>query len=441
MPWQTQVADVAGEVDPVTGRFYYDTVVVVVPRQAGKTLSALATQIQRATIGRRQRGWYTAQTQKDAANKFRLEWAPLVQASALAPLIKVRQQAGSQGFTMSRVGSTMNLFAPVERAIHGDQADCVMIDEGWAFDMQSTGEQRHQELPDRAGPSGAPAHVAVADLGRRHRGVDVADQVSEARPRGGRGRRRPRHRLHLEWSAGGSPCGVDPYDRDLLVGDPSGGSGATIEEATIAADAETMDAAEFARAYLCVPTAHLTDQKIPAQSWGYCGNPASQCDDPIALAFDVALERDAASIAVAGLDADGHDHVEVIDNRGGTGWVADRVEQLYERWPTVGVFVDPYGPARSIADDLERRGVIITRASAGDVGAACGSFYDAVLEDRLRHRHQGLLDAAVGGAGTRHRRGVGLGPAARADGHIAPGRRHPWPAGSFHELGAVPEIA
>ena len=37
MPWQRQVADVALEVDPVSGLFAYKLVIVTIPRQAGKT--------------------------------------------------------------------------------------------------------------------------------------------------------------------------------------------------------------------------------------------------------------------------------------------------------------------------------------------------------------------------------------------------------------------
>ena len=49
------------------------------------------------------------------------------------------------------------------------------------------------------------------------------------------------------------------------------------------------------------------------------------------------------------------------------------------------------------------RGVVllVVRTSAGDVATACGDFYDAVMDDRLRHRGQGALDAVVAGAGTR----------------------------------------
>ena len=35
LPWQRYVADVAGEIDPATGTYYYDRVVLSTPRQCG----------------------------------------------------------------------------------------------------------------------------------------------------------------------------------------------------------------------------------------------------------------------------------------------------------------------------------------------------------------------------------------------------------------------
>ena len=37
LPWQRYVADVAGEIDPATGTYYYDRVVLSTPRQCGKS--------------------------------------------------------------------------------------------------------------------------------------------------------------------------------------------------------------------------------------------------------------------------------------------------------------------------------------------------------------------------------------------------------------------
>src|SRR5699024_11308895 len=62
MPWQQRAADVAGEIDPETGRLAYPLVLATVPRQSGKTALVLATQLDRCVSGRSQRVWYTAQT-------------------------------------------------------------------------------------------------------------------------------------------------------------------------------------------------------------------------------------------------------------------------------------------------------------------------------------------------------------------------------------------
>ena len=37
LPWQRLVADVAGEIDPDTGTYFYDTVILSTPRQCGKS--------------------------------------------------------------------------------------------------------------------------------------------------------------------------------------------------------------------------------------------------------------------------------------------------------------------------------------------------------------------------------------------------------------------
>lgn len=77
MPWQIQVAEVAGEVAP-DGLPAYPEVVVTVPRQSGKTTLILGREVDRAcwwnrppTLGRLpQRVVYTAQTGLAASLKL-----------------------------------------------------------------------------------------------------------------------------------------------------------------------------------------------------------------------------------------------------------------------------------------------------------------------------------------------------------------------------------
>ena len=62
VPWQRQVADVAGELDPETGTYHHDRVIVSVQRQAGKTTISKAEQVRNALLGpdREGRGYLRA---------------------------------------------------------------------------------------------------------------------------------------------------------------------------------------------------------------------------------------------------------------------------------------------------------------------------------------------------------------------------------------------
>ena len=72
----------------------------------------------------------------------------------------------------------------------------------------------------------------------------------------------------------------------------------------------------------------------------------------------------------------------------------------------------------------------MVRTSAGDVATACGDFYDAVIDDRLRHRGQGALDAAVAGAGTRPNGDAWAGALDLDRRHLTAGHRDPRPVGA-----------
>ena len=65
------MADVACEIDPDTGSFYYDTVVVSTPRQCGKSALVDGSDTYNASLGRRRRIAYAAQTGKDAEDHSR----------------------------------------------------------------------------------------------------------------------------------------------------------------------------------------------------------------------------------------------------------------------------------------------------------------------------------------------------------------------------------
>jgi hypothetical protein len=139
---------------------------------------------------------------------------------------------------------------------------------------------------------------------------------------------------------------------------------------------------------------------IRAEAWAELEDDASELLDPVCLAFDVSPSR-ATSIAAAGMNADGNLHVEVIHARAGTGWVAQRLAELYERHDVTEIVCDGFGPSVSIARRVDEAGVTVRRVHAGEYAEACGVFEDSVGERQLRHIGQDELTAAIRGARTR----------------------------------------
>lgn len=173
--------------------------------------------------------------------------------------------------------------------------------------------------------------------------------------------------------------------------------GVTIEEETIAADLATMDAGEFARAYLN----RWAPRGVPVfdlAQWLACLDPSSTIAGSIAFGVDVAPDRSSSSIAAAGGRRDGRVHAELVDRRAGTDWLAGRLAELVKRWRPAAIAIDPAAPAGSLLAELARLEVPLAMCSGRAYGQACGAFFDDVATGRLAHRGQPALDDAVIGA-------------------------------------------
>jgi hypothetical protein len=141
--------------------------------------------------------------------------------------------------------------------------------------------------------------------------------------------------------------------------------------------------------------------KIDKQAWAACGDTDSACLDPVCFVFDVTPDRAWSAIGVAGWRADGLAHVEVVDMRPGTEWVASRMAELVEAHANVGALYDDKGPAASLAPDVEALDVEITPVKVAEHAEACGMFFDAVTQKSVRHLATPQLAQAVAGAATR----------------------------------------
>ena len=121
----------------------------------------------------------------------------------------------------------------------------------------------------------------------------------------------------------------------------------------------------------------------------------------VCFTFDVTPDRSRSAIGVAGKRPDGLTHIELVEHKRGTGWVAPRMAELLSKHETVGVVCDGVGPAASLLGAMDDHDIEVDVLTAREYGQACGRFYDAVTEKTLRHLGDNALEMAVRGAAKR----------------------------------------
>jgi hypothetical protein len=126
MPWQRQVADVALEVDPVSGLLAYREVDLTTPRQSGKTTLELAVLVHRCRTWARSRALYAAQSRIHAHKKWEDEHVSTLQASPYAGEFRVRYQRGDEAIRWAN-GSLHGITAPGEKSGHSEVLDLAVV--------------------------------------------------------------------------------------------------------------------------------------------------------------------------------------------------------------------------------------------------------------------------------------------------------------------------
>ena len=163
---------------------------------------------------------------------------------------------------------------------------------------------------------------------------------------------------------------------------------------------ENLTDDSFMREALGVWDTSKTNAVIDSHSWGLCADPASMAVDRLVLAVDVAPDRSMASVALAGLRADGLWHVELDEHRQGADWVPGWLEQRCERNRLHAVVLDEKNGLVERRNDrpfVVGTNIAVTLASAEgqDMAIACAKFFDTVMAERLKHTDQPQVNVAL----------------------------------------------
>lgn len=139
---------------------------------------------------------------------------------------------------------------------------------------------------------------------------------------------------------------------------------------------------------------------IDELSWSLVADPASMAIERLSIAIDVPPDRSVASVALAGQRPDGRWHVELDDERKGVDWVIPWVKSRSEKNRLHSVVVDEMSglvEERHGRHFLIGTNILVTLAAAEgrDMAIACAKFFDAVVDQSLRHTDQPQVNVAL----------------------------------------------
>lgn len=160
---------------------------------------------------------------------------------------------------------------------------------------------------------------------------------------------------------------------------------------------DTLDAETFDRERLGVPDPEPAagDPVVDVDEFLACADRSSELEGSPTFVVDVSPGQQSAAIAVVGVRADGLPHVELVDHRRGTDWVAGRRDELEAAHSPLGWVRDPSGPAVELEGewrDLTARES--TEACARLLPAVRDRQFRWVCDDRLA---PALMAAVLGG--------------------------------------------
>ena len=332
--------------------------------------------------------------------------------------VKVNNTNGEEGLERLDTGQRLKFIARSKGSGRGFSGDVNIIDETFAYTntqqaalMPTMSARPNPQIIYASSPplTGETGEVMYA---LRLRGDPTAPRPKDADPY------QPDDALgYRDFGLAGdldNLTGIDLGDRaHWQAANPSmaarraDGSGLTAD--FVAKEHRAMDPVDFARERLGIWPRFVGDgvptwQVISEAAWEARCNTESELDGRPAFGVYVPPDRSYTAIGTAGASTLGGRHIEItgrdglLDYRPGTKWVVSRLKELEKHKPSALVIDD-----KALADEAEAAGLVVHRATPGDVVTGCQLFYDGVAgpDEQARdvwHIGQKEVDDAVEGA-------------------------------------------
>lgn len=380
-PWQEFVIEQSLGERP-DGKWSSFEVGLIVPRQNGKGAVIEARQLAAMFLTRDETIIYSAHQFKTAKAMYRRIRDLCKQTPDLDKLVKGRYRQSNEETGIELDWGRMQFFARSNGSGRGFTGDTMFFDEAFNLD----GELLADMLPTLAAvPNAQVWYVSSA-------GMQASEALAKVRDRG---MAQEERLAYFEWSAD-----ADADLDDVGVWFQSNPAmGIRLDPDFVrSVERPNMGDEQFARERLGIWHDPRKGSVFTPAQWTNICDHQSKIDGAVTIAVDVTPDRGATTIGAAGVRSDGVSHVEYIDNRPGVHWVIDRVAEILARNDVHAIVVDGAGPAGSLIPELQGLGTPVIITTTRDVTQACGSLFDAVVAEKVRHIGQPALNAAVDAA-------------------------------------------
>jgi hypothetical protein len=367
------------------GGYAAGTVVLSVPRQAGKTFDIGGLVFADSIINPGTTTIWTAHRFKVARETFDVlrGWARASELAAHIDCSAITTGAGNETIPF-RNGSRI-VFAARERgAIRGFSAvSRLILDEA-------------QILTDAALSDLAPTMNTVANpqmilTGTPPKAADAGDVFTRLRTEALRGE--SDGVLYVEFSAASD---ADPDDRGQWRAANPSHPGRTSEKAIVRLR-QLLTGEDFRREALGIWDATSAHLVFGSGAWEACKAPEPHGLTMLAVGVAVSRNLTSSAIVAAGVDGDGNTVVKPLRVADEVGWVPAEVKRLQDEHGVPAV-IDGGGPGASLIPGLQADGVRLRVAATKDVLDSCERFHELVRGGTLRHAGYPELDRAVAGA-------------------------------------------
>jgi phage terminase large subunit-like protein len=383
--WQEQVFEAAmGE--RADGKWASRLVGISTPRQNGKSQLIVARALAGVLLFNEQTIICSAHQTDTAREVFQRLLDVIDDNPSVSKRVDSVMKALGREFIRFKGGQTIRIKARSVSGSRGFSSDCLLLDEAQILGRPAWSSI----LPTMSARDNPQAWL----LGTPPTPQDDGEVFEQFREQGiaGTGRRI----AYLEWSA--EP--TDSFDDPEVWAKANPAFGKRIQAEAIEAERSAMSDEQFGMERLGIWHAESSSRVIDEQAWARVADASSMPVDRLTLAIDVPPDRGMVAVSLAGRRADGRWHVELGEHRRGVDWVVPWIAKFAERNRLHAVVADELSGLVEKRRDrhyLVGSDVVVTLAAAEgrDMAIASAKFYDAVMDESLRHTDQPQVNVAL----------------------------------------------